>query len=109
MKLLNDTKHPYHESQQPRRKKSQVHTAVTDDENPASTKEVPQPVSSPPIETVQVHEETPIWVDVFDVDGFLADIDVQAVPEVLKTTLKDCSHDVDHFFSPSYQNKRKNY
>ncbi|KAI9511448.1 hypothetical protein F5148DRAFT_1280729 [Russula earlei] len=42
-----------HESQQTCRKKSQVHTAVTDDENPASTKEVPQPMSSLPIETVQ--------------------------------------------------------
>jgi hypothetical protein len=48
-------------------------------------------------------------VDVLDVDGFLADIDVQAVPEVPKTTLKDRSRDVDHFFSPTYQNKNKNY
>jgi hypothetical protein len=38
-------------------------------------------------------------VDALDVDGFLADIDVQAVPEVPKTTLKDRSRDVDHFFS----------
>jgi len=41
-------------------------------------------------------------VDVLDVDGFLADIDVQAVPEALKTALKDRSHNVDHFFLPTY-------
>ena len=79
-----------------------------------------QPVSSQPVgNSAQgalvhystVHEETLIRVDVLgvDSDGFLADIDVQSIPEVPKTTLKDRSRDVDHFFSPSYQNKGKNY
>ena len=54
-----------------------------------------------------VHEETPICVDVLDVDGFLADIDIQAVPEVPKTTLKDHSRDVDHFFLPSIRTRTR--
>ena len=61
-----------------------------------------------------VHEETlirtpTIHLDVFNKDGFLADIDVQVVPEVPKKTLKDRSHDVNHLFSLPYQKKDKNY
>ena len=47
--------------------------------------------------------------DVIDEDGFLADIDIQVVPEVQKTTLKERSHDVENFFSLPYQNNGKNY
>jgi hypothetical protein len=56
-----------------------------------------------------VQKETSIHLDAINEEGFLADIDVQAVPEIPKTTLKDRSRDVDHFFSPSHQKNDKNY
>jgi len=43
-------------------------------------------------------------------DGFLIDIDVQDITDpVPKVTPKERSRDVDHFFSPAYQSKSKNY
>ena len=71
-------------------------------ESAPSTKKVTPPVKN----SVQ---EPPSHSDVNDTDAFLVDIDVQAVLEVLKVTLKDCSRNVNHFFSPSYQNKGKAY
>jgi hypothetical protein len=47
-------------------------------------------------------DNAPQHSDAIDVDGFLTDIDEQAISVVPKVTFKDCSHDVDHFFSPQY-------
>jgi hypothetical protein len=48
-------------------------------------------------------------VDPIDPDGFLMDVDVQPVSETPKTSFKDRSRDVDHFFSPAYKIGDKNH
>ena len=84
------------------RKKSCIQIISDGDESPALVE------NSVPVEK-SVPELAGAQSDVIDGDGFLADIDVQAVPEVQKTTLKERSRDVENFFSLPYQNNGKNY
>ena len=61
---------------------------------------------------IVVHVEepaAPCHSEPTNTDRFLIDIDVQDMPETPKVTLKDCSHDTHHFFSPSYRLKDKKY
>jgi len=46
-----------------------------------------------------------------DEDGFLIDVDIQLIPDTPagKVSLKDRSRDIDHFFTPSFIQKDKNY
>ncbi|KAH9012954.1 hypothetical protein EDB83DRAFT_2321819 [Lactarius deliciosus] len=47
--------------------------------------------------------------DAVDKDGFLIDVDVQSISDAPKVSLKDQSRDVDHFFTPAFVKKDKNY
>ena len=47
-----------------------------------------------------------------DEDGFLTDIDIQPIPDTPTGNVlsqKDRSHDVDHFFTPSFLQNDKHY
>jgi hypothetical protein len=54
--------------------------------------------------------QQPHQSEAIDEDGFLIDMDVQPIPNTTdKLSLKDQSRNVNHFFTPPFHRKGKNY